>query len=446
MDRLELFERKPVPQAVMTLAIPTIISSLVMVLYSMADTYFVGLLNDPIQTAGVTLAGPVLLAFNAISNLFGVGTSSVMSRSLGEKDYESVKQASAIGLYAALFSSILFSLLVLVFYDPLLNLLGADMSTYGATKAYMDYAIVMGTVPSIVNMVFSYLVRAEGSALHASVGVMVGALLNIVLDPIFILPWGLNMGAAGAGLATMLSNVVAVIYYIILVFYQKEKTNISISPKDFSFNKTIWKKITSVGIPASIQNLLNVTGMTLLNNFTAGYGPDAIAAMGIALKVQLVPIQTAIGASQGVMPIVSYNYANNNHARMKDSILYLLKWIMGFMITVWLLGSVFSKQIVTLFMNNEAVIQYSSHFIRGLLLAMPFLGIDFLTVGVFQAIGNGKKAFNFAILRKIVFEIPAIIILNYFFGVYGLSYAGFIAEFVLAGFSLIFLRDLFRTN
>ena len=102
MDRLELFERKPVPQAVMTLAIPTIISSLVMVLYSMADTYFVGLLNDPIQTAGVTLAGPVLLAFNAISNLFGVGTSSVMSRSLGEKDYESVKQASAIGLYAAL--------------------------------------------------------------------------------------------------------------------------------------------------------------------------------------------------------------------------------------------------------------------------------------------------------------------------------------------------------
>lgn len=146
------------------------------------------------------------------------------------------------------------------------------------------------------------------------------------------------------------------------------------------------------------------------------------------------------------MPIVSYNYANNNHARMKDSILYLLKWIMGFMITVWLLGSVFSKQIVTLFMNNEAVIQYSSHFIRGLLLAMPFLGIDFLTVGVFQAIGNGKKAFNFAILRKIVFEIPAIIILNYFFGVYGLSYAGFIAEFVLAGFSLIFLRDLFRTN
>ena len=320
------------------------------------------------------------------------------------------------------------------------------MSTYGANKAYMDYAIVMGTVPSIVNMVFSYLVRAEGSALHASVGVMVGALLNIVLDPIFILPWGLNMGAAGAGLATMLSNVVAVIYYIILVFYQKEKTNISISPKDFSFNKTIWKKITSVGIPASIQNILNVTGMTLLNNFTAGYGPDAIAAMGIALKVQLVPIQIAIGASQGVMPIVSYNYANNNHARMKDSILYLLKWIMGFMITVWLLGSVFSKQIVTLFMNNEAVIQYSSHFIRGLLLAMPFLGIDFLTVGVFQAIGNGKKAFNFAILRKIVFEIPAIIILNYFFGVYGLSYAGFIAEFVLAGFSLIFLRDLFRTN
>lgn len=444
--QIDLFENRPIPSAVMSMAIPTIISSLVMVIYNMADTYFVGLLNDPIQTAGVTLAGPVLLAFNAISNLFGVGTSSVMSRALGQKDYETAKNASSIGIYGSLFSSLLFSLLVLLFYQPLLSLIGADMTTATSTKAYMDYAIVMGTVPSILNMVFSYLVRSEGSALHASVGVMLGALLNIVLDPIFILPWGLNMGAAGAGLATMLSNVVAVSYYIVLVLVQKNNTSISLSPKEFTLNKSLWKKISIVGIPASIQNILNVTGLTLLNNFTAAYGPTAIAAMGIASKIQLIPLQIVFGTSQGVMPIVSYNYSNNNRGRMKEAILFIGKWMVGFSVLVFVLGSLLSKQIMSLFMNHPEVIEIGSHLVRGLLLVMPFLAIDFLAVGVFQAIGDGKKALIFAILRKIVFEIPGLFILNYFFKLKGLVYAQVIAEIVLACFALIILRDLFKVN
>lgn len=179
-SRTDLFEKMPVNKAVLTLIIPTILSSLVMVIYNMADTYFVALLNDPIQTAAVTLAGPVLLAFFAISNLFGVGTSSVMSRALGQKNHDLVKEASAVGLYGTLISSVVFAGLVLLFYDPLLTLLGVDSTTYMATKAYMDYAIVLGVVPGIINIVFSYLVRAEGSAFHASVGTMSGAILNIL--------------------------------------------------------------------------------------------------------------------------------------------------------------------------------------------------------------------------------------------------------------------------
>ncbi len=277
-------------------------------------------------------------------------------------------------------------------------------------------------------------------------GTMSGALLNIILDPIFILPWGLNMGAAGAGLATMLSNVVAVLYFIILNKRQKDKTLISMSLKDFSFRKDLWAKITNVGIPASIQNLLNVTGLTILNNFTAIYGANAIAAMGIASKIQLLPIMMAIGATQGVMPLISYNYANQNSERMKQTIVFIGKCMLIFMLSILLLGSLFSESIISLFMNNSEVIYYGSHFLKGLLIAMPFLAIDFLAVTVFQSIGDGKKALVFAILRKTVFEIPGLFILRHLFSIYGLVYAQVIAEIVLAIMALYFLKDLFKTD
>ena len=201
-EKTELFEKTPIPKAVMTLAIPTILSSLVMVIYNLADTYFVGMLNDPVQNAAVTLAAPVLLAFNAVNNLFGVGSSSMMSRGLGAKDYDTVYRSSALGFYCALISGILFSTLYTVFQNPLLIMLGADSNTTAATGDYLLWTVSCGAAPAILNVVMAYLVRAEGSSLHASLGTMSGCLLNIILDPIFILPWGLNMGAAGAGLAT----------------------------------------------------------------------------------------------------------------------------------------------------------------------------------------------------------------------------------------------------
>ena len=196
-----LFEQAPIPSAVMKLAVPTVLSSLVMVLYNLADTYFVGMLNNPIQNAAVTLAAPVLLAFNAVNNLFGVGSSSMMSRALGRKEYETVRQSSAFGFYCALFSGILLSLMCTVFRQPLLGILGADVNTIEATEGYLIWTVTFGAVPAILNVVLAYMVRSEGASLHASIGTMSGCLLNIIIDPIFIMPWGLNMGAAGAGLA-----------------------------------------------------------------------------------------------------------------------------------------------------------------------------------------------------------------------------------------------------
>jgi len=439
-----LFEDYSIPRAVATLTVPTIISSLVMVIYNIADTYFVGLLNDPIQNAAVTLAAPVLLAFNAVNNLFGVGSSSVMSRALGRKDYETVRQGSAFGFYCALFSGILFSLLCLIFQIPLLNLLGTDSVTIDATRDYLRWTVLMGAVPSILNVVFAYLVRAEGASLHASIGTMSGCLLNIVLDPFFIMPWGLNLGAAGAGLATFLSNCVACIYFLILIFVKRKTTLVCIHPKMFTFRRDLVLGVCSVGIPASIQNLLNVTGMTILNNFTAGYGSDAVAAMGIAQKIQMVPMQIALGGSQGIMPLVSYNYASGNRKRMKDAVLFVTKVMLGFMLAVVLGGIFGSETLIHLFMDNVNVIEYGKVFLRGLMLALPFLCMDFMAVGVFQAIGSGRRALLFAILRKIVLEIPAIIILNAILPLYGMAFAQFVAEFVLAIAAVVMLHGIFK--
>ena len=355
-NKIDLFERIPIPKAVARLAIPTILSSLVMVLYNLADTYFVGMLNDPVQNAAVTLAAPVLLAFNAVNNLFGVGTSSMMSRALGRKEFETVKKSSVFGFYCALAFALMFSLLCTVFKQPLLILLGATPKTIDATAAYMKWTVNFGAAPAIMNVVMAYLVRSEGAALHASLGTMSGCLLNIFLDPIFILPGSLNMGAAGAGLATFLSNCFACCYFFLLMFIKRKNTYVCINPRRFAIRKAIVFGICGVGIPASIQNLLNVTGMTILNNFASSYGEDAVAAMGITQKVNTVPMQIALGLSQGIMPLVSYTYASGNHKRMKNTIFFTGKIVVGFTASVFLIYYIGAGGVISLFMKNEAII------------------------------------------------------------------------------------------
>lgn len=340
------------------------------------------MLNDPVQNAAVTLAAPVLLAFNAINNLFGVGSSSMMSRALGRKDYETVWRSSAFGFYCALICGALFSLACTVFQSPLLTILGADSVTTEATAAYMNWTVSFGAVPAILNVVLAYLVRSEGAALHASIGTMSGCILNIILDPFFILPWGLNMGAGGAGLATFLSNCVACLYFFVLLFVKRGRTYVCINPKKFVLKKDIVTGVCAVGIPASIQNLLNVTGMTILNNFTSAYGADAVAAMGICQKIYMVPMYVSQGISQGIMPLISYNYSSGNVPRMKHTISFSRKAALTIIISVAALFFLFPGTFVEMFMKNETIIEYGSHLLRGFCLGLPFLSIDFLAVGV----------------------------------------------------------------
>ena len=439
-----LFEQMPIPKAVMQLSVPTVMGCLVMILYNLADTYFVGMLDNAEETAAVTFGATVILAFNAVTNLFGTGTSSLMSRALGVKDYDTFKKTSAFGFYAGLLFSVLFSVFAAVFNGPLLSLLGASGANIEPTKDYIFWTVICGAVPAITNVIMANLVRSEGNALHASIGTMSGCLLNIILDPFFILPFGLNMKAAGAGLATCISNTVACLYFFILLYVKKGKTNVSISLKDLKPNRYIVKEVFLVGIPASIQNLLNVTGMTVMNNSMAVFGSEAVSAMGIAHKTTMIPMYVSMGISQGILPLVGYNFASGNKKRMSKTIVFATSIGMGIMVVATFGFWIGAGEIIGLFMENALIVEYGKAFIRGLCLAQPFLSLDFTGVGVFQACGLGKTSLVFAILRKIVLEIPAMIVLNKLVPMYGLAYAQLVAEVILAIAAVIKLKKIMK--
>ncbi len=443
-QKLRLFEDIPIPKAVTTLAVPTIISNLVALLYSLADTYFVGLLNEPVQTAAVTLAAPVILAFNAINNLFGVGSSSMMSRALGRKDFKTLRESSAFGFYGALFSSLLFSLGCFVFQSPLLKLLGADATTAQATSKYLLWTVCIGAAPAILNVLMAYLVRAEGATLHASIGTMSGCILNIILDPIFILPWGLNMGAEGAALATMLSNCFALLYFFFYLIWKRKSTYVCISPKAFTLRREVAGGVCSVGVPASIQNLLNVTSQMLLNNLTSAYGAQALAGMGIAARISMIPWYISNGISQGVMPLIGYNYASRRLDRMKHAIKFTAISSETILFLMAAVSCLFSRQLVGLFINDPQSVAYGSSFLYGKALFVPFLAIDFLAVGTFQALGQGSKSLIMAILRKLVIEMPVMFLLNYLWPLYGLSCAQLVSEFCMSIIGSLMLMQLLK--
>ena len=443
-DRTELFERTPILQALVTLAVPTIFSQLVMVIYNLADTFWVGRLNDPLQNAAVTLVAPAMMALNMVSNLFGTGSSSLMSRSLGAKDYEKVSRVSSFGFTCAAGMALLFSLICGIVKGPLLGLLGAGEATRATSGAYLRWTVICGALPAIINTTMAHLVRSEGATLHASIGTMSGCILNMVLDPLFILPGGLNMGVEGAGLATFLSNCAACLYFAVLLLKKRGKTYVDVNPLHFSPRKDIVSGVFQVGVPSAAMNLLSVTGMTVLNNFTASYGAEAVAAMGICNKIYMVPLNVTYGVAQGAMPLIGYNYAAGDAARVRRAIRTTRIMNLSFIALMGLLIFFFSRFWVGLFIADETVIGHGRILLRIFSLALPLLSLDFFTVAVFQAVGMGKEAFIFAVLRKLVLEIPALYFFNWLWPLYGLPFAQVFAEAVLTAVAFWVLSRFYK--
>ena len=443
-SKTALFETMPIARAMAALCLPTILSSLAMIIYNIADTYFVGYLNDPVQNAAVALGAPLMLAFNCINNLFGIGGSSVMSRALGAGDEAAVSKSTAFGLYCAVLSGLVLSAAYLLFKAAFLRLLGADEITSDRTAQYLFWTVGLGAAPAIFNVVMAYFVRAEGSALHASIGTMSGCVLNIILDPIFIMPWGLDMGAAGAGCATFISSCIASLYFILYIHRRRGKTAVCLSPSVFVQSLNASGDIFAVGVPAAIQNLFNVTNLAIINNFTAAFGADAVAAMGIAHKIQQIPINASFGFSQGIMPIMGYNFSRNNRKRMREAFFFTAGAEAVCLLAIGVLFVVIPERLMALFIDNTAVVCMGARFLRIMGITLVFAGFEFLAVACFQACGMGRMSLAFTILRKLVLEMSLLFLLNHFFPLYGLPAAQLGAEVVLCFVAVFIMRRILR--
>lgn len=416
--RIQIFETMPIPKAILNLALPTMMGMLVTVIYNLADTFFVGQLNDPFQVAAVTITMPIFLFLMAFGSIFGIGGGASISRLLGRKDYERVKRTSSFAFYASVLTGFVCIVVALVFMPGILKFSGASDNTYAFAESYLR-VIALGAPFVILNFSLGQLIRAEGSAKVAMVGMMLGTTINIALDPILIL-WA-GLGVQGAAIATVFANLVSVIYY--LNYFNRGNSVLSVSYSYFSFDPKIIEETFSIGIPASLNSLLMSASNIVLNNFAVSYSDDVVAAWGVVSRINMLPVFLLIGLAQGAQPFLGYNYASGNRKRMSDAMKFtgFLSATIGsfFAIVFFITG----QSLVRLFLEDLNVIKLGDHFIKVIIISLPVLGVLMLITVTFQAIGAARPALILSIARQGFIFLPVIIIGNHFFGLEGIVFA-----------------------
>ncbi len=440
-SKQDVFETMPVPKAIANLAIPTILGMLVTIIYNLADTFFVGQIGDPNQVAAVTITTPVFMMLMGIGNLFGMGSASYISRLLGSKSYDDVKRTSSFSFY----SCIIVGALVTVICTPLINkiikIIGSSKNTFDFAHQYL-VVLVIGAVFIILSFALGQIIRSEGAAKEAMIGMMIGTVTNIILDPIFINAF--DWGVLGAAVATIIANVISVIYYIIYLIRKSEY--LSISPKFFKPTSAIVKNIISIGTPASLTNILMSISAILLNIYAVSYGDTVVAALGIVNKINMLPVLLAIGLCQGVQPLIGYNYASGNHLRMKKAM--KLTGIIGTVgsVLIMLLLYFISKDVVKIFIDDVQTVKLGTQFLRVNLISMPFFGILFLFTSTFQALGKALPSLFLAVSRQGFIFIPVLILGNTLFGLDGIVYAQPIADIACAIMSAVMALIVFKKD
>ncbi|NLT15516.1 MAG: MATE family efflux transporter [Clostridiales bacterium] len=417
--RAEIFESMPVRRAVCKQIIPAIASQMIALIYNMADTYFVGMMNDPNQTAAVTVVASAFLMMTALSNLFGVGGASLIAGALGQKNPNRAKEISAVSFYGGFAGAVLFSLLFFMFASPILYLCGATDSTFEAAFGYAQLVIVFGGCATILNMLLASLLRAEGSAAHAFIGVSLGGIANIIMDPLFILPQFLGYGAAGAGIATALGNLISTLYFLGYIAFKRRTTVISLHIRNLKFTCRHIRNIMAIGLPSAVQYALTVAAVSLLLNFVSRYATEAVAGLGIVRKLDLLPLYFSIGVSNGLLPLLAYNHAANNHQRRHEAFVFGCLVSLGFSLLCLIVYEAFAPYLIGLFIKDSATIAYGTVFLRIMVTAMPMMSLCYPMIVQFQALGKARESLICSVLRKGVLDVPLLFILNGLIPLYG---------------------------
>ena len=431
VKNIDLFETAPVPKAVLTLAIPTVLSMIVAVFYNMVDTFFVGQTGDPNQVAAVSVATPVFLFFMAAGNIFGVGGSTFLSRALGEKQYDKVKHISAFCFYAGIATGIIGQVLLFAFMQPILQAVGTSENTIGFARAYLTW-IAYGGPAIVISTAFTNLIRGEGAAQSSMVGMMTGTVANIILDPLFILDsfWGipcLGMGVAGAAIATVIGNLVSIAVYVVHI--SSKSSVLSIKPRYFSLRGGILKGVLLIGLPASLTNILMSLSNIVTNKFLVTYGDVSVAAMGIAMKANMLVIFVQLGLGMGIQPLIGYNYGARSFSRMKAVLKFALFCVITAGCVLTAVYFIFARQIISIFIDDAAVIEAGITVLHALMVSSPVIGIMFVFNFAFQAMGKAIPSLALAVSRQGFIFLPMIFILNALFQLNGVIFAQPIADF-----------------
>ncbi|MBR1747383.1 MAG: MATE family efflux transporter [Clostridia bacterium] len=433
----ELFERTPVRRAVLLQILPSVLAQMIALVYNFADTYFVGLLNSPVQTAGVSVVYSPYMSIGIVSNLFGVGGAAALASALGKQDFDGAKRVSSVSVWFGAAGSVLYALVFYALLQPVMFLSGATDETYAVASGYALWALVIGGPINILSQIFANLIRAEGRPFWASFGLSMGGILNIILDPFFVLPQYLDFGAVGAGMATAVSNVAALGFYLGFVLIKRKDTYVLPRPSYLKYTKLYLGRILKVGLPSSLQVALTVVAVSAHVKFVSRYSTEAVAAFGVCKRLDQLPTYFAIGVSNGLLPLLSYNYARHNEDRRRRAFRFGAAIAAGFAFLCLVFYEIFPHALVSFFIADEKTVSYGAQFLRRMVVAMPFMAIGYPMIVQFQAMGKVKEALVGSVLRKGALDIPLLFLLDHISPLYGITWVQPIVDVTAVAVSTI---------
>ncbi len=429
----EIFEKAPVSQAVLKNALPAMAAMLMVLIYNLADTFFIGQTHDDLQVAAVSLAMPVFLMFMAAGTVFGMGGTSVISRALGEGNREYARKVCAFCMWSCIIVGTAMSALFLIFMDQILALVGASADTWVYAKTYLSI-VSLGGPFTVISNCYSNVIRAEGNSGQAMMGQLLGNLLNVILDPIMILT--LNWNIAGAAIATVIGNVAGAGYYIF--YFLRGRSTLSIRLKDFTCKDKVCSAVLSIGVPAALGSVLMSVSQILINSQLSAYpsGDMAVAGMGVAMKVVTITGMVCMGLGQGVQPLLGYCVGAKLWERFRKALKFSLLFALTLGAALTLICYLFTGQIVGVFLTDSQAYSYGMDFSRILLTTSFLFGVFYVLINTLQAMGAATPAFIINLSRQGIIFIPALFILQAILGIAGLIWAQPIADILSTGLAL----------
>lgn len=404
---IEIFRNAPVPKAVLSNIIPSVVSMMMVLLYNLADTFFIGQTKNPYMVAAVSIATPAFLLFMAIGMLFGIGGTSLISRMLGEGKEEYAKHTSSFCFWTGLTIGVISMIGIWIFSGPICKVIGASADTMDYTAQYIN--IVAAGIPFlIIGNAFSNIIRAEGRAKTAMAGMIIGNIMNIVLDPVMILGFGWNV--AGAAIATVIGNVFSAAFYFIHLV--SKRSMLSINPRDYKARDHIATGVMAIGIPASFNSILMSTSNIIVNNLMKKYGDMAVAGMGVAMKVNMIVVMLLIGVGTGVQPLLGYCFGAGNRKRYISVLKFSLCLAFGLSAVMTVICYCGAGPLVRAFLDNEDAFDYGMKFARIYIYSGPVLGLLFVFINAIQSTGAAIPSLILSVSRQGLLYMPIIFTFN----------------------------------